>query len=663
MQKSPLSRLPAAPHSQKGQYMKHIELEREQKLKILRIAAAAVLTAAAVLLSMYLSDLGKAWLIVMYLIPYLIVGYDIIIETVTDLVREHEIGECFLMTAATIGAFCLSEYGEAVAVMLLYQVGELFGDIATDSSRRSIKALLDIRPDTATVLRGGEEITVSPEDVAAGEIIVVRPGERIALDGEIVSGASALDTSALTGESVPVSVGVGDKAVSGAVSLSGVLQIKTSGTFGQSTVAQILDLAENAAEKKAHTEAFVTRFARVYTPVVVTAAVLLAVLPPLIFNAEWSVWIERALVFLVISCPCALVVSVPLSFFGGLGGASREGVLIKGSNYMESLASADTVVFDKTGTLTEGTFSVTEAAPAGGVTKDELLRTAALAESFSTHPIATSIVSAASGALAAAVKPSVTDVREEAGHGVSARIDGCLVLVGNRELMEAHGIALPEAEYASAGTVVYVSQNGKCIGSLTISDEIKPDAAGAVADLKALGIKRILMLTGDSEQTAREVGRELGIDEVHAQLMPADKVAIVEDLIKEGRRVVFVGDGINDAPVLTRADVGVAMGCLGSDAAIQSADVVLMDDRTSKLPLAVARSRRTCGIAKQNIVISIAVKLIVMALGALGLTNMWLATLADVGVMILAVLNAMRALGGVKPQKHAAAAPRVVVTR
>lgn len=625
--------------------MKNIELEREQKIKIARIIAAAVLTLAA----QFIPADGITKLII-YAVPYLIVGYDVIIGAVKDLTKK-EIGEEFLMSAATIGAFCLAEYGEAVAVMLFYQTGELFGDIATDSSRRSIEALFDIRPDSATVIRGGKEITVPPEAVESGEIIIVRPGERIPLDGEIISGETTVDTSALTGESIPVSLTAGDKAVSGTVNLSGVCRIKTSGTYGESTVAGILRLAETSAEKKARTENFVARFAKIYTPVVVAAAILLALLPPILSFGTFSEWIGRALVFLVISCPCALVVSVPLAFFGGLGGASRDGILIKGSNYMEVLADADTFVFDKTGTLTRGRFGVSEICPADGISAETLLKTTAYAESFSSHPIAVSIVTAFCGDKID--KSKITDVKETAGRGVSALLDGMPCLVGSAELLSSHGIKMPEImPDKTGGSVVHTALDGKYLGCIVAADEIKPDSAEAVSELKSLGIRKIVMLTGDSEEAALAVGETVGADEIHARALPEDKVRIVESLINEGHRVVFVGDGVNDAPVLNRADVGVAMGGMGSDAAIQSADVVLMDDKISKLPAAVMRSRKTVGIAKQNIVISIAVKLAVLLLGALGLANMWMATVADVGVLIAAVINALRTMKRI-PQKKA----------
>ncbi|MCD7831222.1 MAG: cadmium-translocating P-type ATPase [Firmicutes bacterium] len=634
--------------------MKNIELEREQKIKIARIVASAVLTLAAVLaLAAYFIPADGIAKLIIYAVPYLIVGYDVIIGAVKDLTKR-EIGEEFLMSAATIGAFCLAEYGEAVAVMLFYQIGELFGDIATDSSRRSIEALFDIRPDSATVIRGGKEITVPPEAVEAGEIIVVRPGERIPLDGEIIKGETTVDTSALTGESIPVSLTAGDKAVSGTVNLSGVCTIKTSGTYGESTVAGILRLAETSAEKKARTENFVARFAKIYTPAVVTAAILLALLPPIFSFGTFSEWVGRALVFLVISCPCALVVSVPLAFFGGLGGASRDGILIKGSNYMEVLADADTFVFDKTGTLTRGQFGVSEICPADGISAEALLKTTAYAESFSSHPIAVSIVTAFCGEYGGKIdKSKIENAAETAGRGVSAYIDGRLCLAGSAELLSSHGIMTPAgAADNMGGSVVHTALDGKYLGCIVAADEIKPDAASATSELKSLGIKKIVMLTGDSEAAALRVGGAVGADEIHARALPKDKVTIVEDLINEGHRVVFVGDGINDAPVLNRADVGVAMGGMGSDAAIQSADVVLMDDKMSKLPAAVMRSRKTVAIAKQNIVISIAVKLAVLFLGALGLANMWMATVADVGVLIAAVINALRTMKKA-PQKKA----------
>ena len=546
------------------------------------------------------------------------------------------------MALATVGAFGCGEYREGVAVMLFYQVGELFQSVAVSRSRASIAQLMDIRPDSANVERDGQVVTVDPEEVAVDEIIVIRAGERVPLDGTVVEGASALDTAALTGESMPRDVATGDEVVSGCVNLSGLLRVKVSRPFGQSTVAKILDLVENSAAKKAKAEHFITKFARYYTPAVVLCAVALAVLPPLVGLGTWRTWVLRALNFLVVSCPCALVISIPLSFFGGIGGASRQGILVKGGNYLEALAKADTVVFDKTGTLTQGRFAVTEVSPVG-MSEQELLELAAQAEQFSTHPIARSILTAWCGT---PDRDRVAQVEELAGRGLRVQVDGKTVLAGNERLMTENGIVLPE-QPAAPGTVIYLALEGQYAGRLVIADQLKPGAKEAIQALKAAGVGRTVMLTGDSEAAGQAAAQELGLDQVYAQLLPGDKVDRVEALLKEkapGHTLVYVGDGINDAPVLSRADVGVAMGAMGSDAAIEAADVVLMDDDLKKLCRAVAIARKTMTIVKENTIFAIGVKLAVLALSAAGLVGLWWAVFADVGVSVIAILNASRML-------------------
>ncbi|WP_276676732.1 heavy metal translocating P-type ATPase, partial [Collinsella stercoris] len=521
-----------------------------------------------------------------------------------------------------------------------YQVGELFQSYAVGKSRKSIAAMMDIAPDYANVERDGELVQVGPDEVAVGDEIVIKPGERVPIDGVIVDGASQLDTAALTGESVPRHVEVGAEVISGCVNMTGVLRVRTTKPFGESTVSRILELVENASEKKAHTENFITRFARVYTPVVTLAAVALAVIPPLAGMGAWSDWILRGLTFLVVSCPCALVISVPLSFFGGIGGASKIGVLVKGSNYLEALAEVDTVVFDKTGTLTSGTFSVTDIHPQDGTSAEELLALAAHAEAFSDHPIAVSIKQAYTGQIDQA---DVKDAREESGHGVVATVQGRTVCVGNAKLMAEHGITCDACEFT--GTILHVAADGRYLGHIVIADTVKDDAASAIRDLHAAGVERCVMLTGDRAEVAQAVARELGIDEVEAQLLPQDKVGKVEELLDTARgNLAFVGDGINDAPVLTRADVGIAMGAMGSDAAIEAADVVLMDDKPSNIARAVRLARRTMAIVWQNIVFAIGVKVLILVLAAFGIAGMWLAVFGDVGVAVIAILNAMRAM-------------------
>ncbi len=612
----------------------------KQKRTLFRILLAAALLVVCALL-----PAAGVLKFVLFLVPYLLVGYDVLWKAVRNIAHGQVFDENFLMCIATIGALTVGEYPEAVAVMLFYQVGELFQSYAVGRSRKSISKLMDIRPDSANLEDAdGSVAVVDPEEVPVGSVIVVKPGERIPLDGTVLEGHSMVDTSALTGESVPREISAGAEAMSGCINQSGVLRISVTKEFGESTVAKILDLVENASSKKAKAENFITRFARWYTPVVVFAAVALAVLPPLLLQEPFQGWIMRALNFLVVSCPCALVISVPLSFFGGIGGASRSGILIKGGNYMETLADAEVVVFDKTGTLTKGTFRVTQMVPQGGVSKEQLLETAALAESSSNHPISQSLRAAYGGELASS---RVTNVEEIAGHGVKAVVDGRTVFAGNGKLMQQAGIAYEEVTLP--GTVVYVAADGVYLGCLLISDEVKPDAKEAIARLKAEGVKRTVMLTGDSRPVAQAVAKQLGVDEVHAELLPGDKVDAVEKLMQEKTgSLVFMGDGINDAPVLARADVGVAMGALGSDAAIEAADIVLMDDKPAKLAAAVGISRRTLRIVRQNIVFALAVKLLVLVLSALGLANMWAAVFADVGVSVIAILNATRALHAAK---------------
>ena len=576
-----------------------------------------------------------------YLIPYLVIGWDVLWKALRNIKNGQVFDENFLMSLATVGAFACGEYGEAVAVMLFYQVGELFQSVAVHRSRRSIAQLMDIRPDFANVEREEGLVQVDPEEVQVGELILVKPGERVPLDGTVEEGTSALDTAALTGESLPRDVGVGDEVVSGCVNLSGALRVRVKKPYGQSTVARILDLVENSSAKKARSEQFITRFARVYTPAVVVAAVVLAVLPPVLGFGTWNMWFTRALNFLVVSCPCALVISIPLSFFGGIGGASRRGILVKGGNYLETLARTQTVVFDKTGTLTQGKFSVTQILPQG-MEEGELLEKAALAEGYSTHPISQAIRRQA-GELDLS---RLGEVEELAGMGVRAQVDGRAVLAGNRKLMAHFAIPLPQGE-DPVGTVVHVAVDGVYAGCLVIADQVKPGAAEALEQLKKAGVSRTVMLTGDAPQVGEAEGRALGLDQVHAGLLPGDKVEWVERLLAEkapGTALAFVGDGINDAPVLSRADVGVAMGAMGSDAAIEAADVVLMDDDLSKLPQAVAIARKTLRVVKENTIFAIGIKLAVLVLSAFGLVGLWWAVFADVGVSVLAILNASRML-------------------
>lgn len=579
-----------------------------------------------------------------FLVPYLVIGWDIVYKAVRGIVNGQVFDENFLMTIATFGAFGVGEYSEAVAVMLFYQVGELFQSYAVSRSRQSIADLMDICPEYANLEKDGELGQTDPDDVEIGDIIVIKPGERVPLDGTVISGESMVDTSALTGESVPRRVETGSEIISGCINESGVLRVEVTKEFDDSTVARILELVENASSKKAQVENFITRFARYYTPAVVAAAALLAVVPPLALGAGFGPWIQRACIFLVISCPCALVISVPLSFFGGIGAASRNGVLVKGSNYLEALAQMDTIVFDKTGTLTKGEFKVTEIRPSG-MSGEELLRLAALAEHYSNHPISLSIRDAYEKAGGRMNLSSIGKNEEISGHGVRTEIDGSVVLAGNGRLMEAEGIAYEPCE--SIGTVVYLARDGVFAGTIVISDTVKEHAAQAIRDLKQAGVKRTVMLTGDRKAVGEAVAEKLRLDEVFTELLPADKVEQVERLLDgqaEGRKLAFVGDGINDAPVLTRADIGIAMGSMGSDAAIEAADVVLMDDDPARISVVVRISRKTLSIVKQNIVFALGVKALVLGLGAFGMANMWEAVFADVGVSVIAILNAMRAL-------------------
>ena len=616
-------------------------MTKKQKKTLRRILGSTVLFAVVWAVTA-LASLPLWGEFLLYLLPYALIGWDILWKAVRNIKNGQVFDENFLMALATVGAFGCGEYREGVAVMLFYQVGELFQSVAVSRSRASIAQLMDIRPDSANVERDGQVVTVDPEEVAVDEIIVIRAGERVPLDGTVVEGASALDTAALTGESMPRDVATGDEVVSGCVSLSGLLRVKVSRPFGQSTVAKILDLVENSAAKKAKAEHFITKFARYYTPAVVLCAVALAVLPPLVGLGTWRTWVLRALNFLVVSCPCALVISIPLSFFGGIGGASRQGILVKGGNYLEALAKADTVVFDKTGTLTQGRFAVTEVSPVG-MSEQELLELAAQAEQFSTHPIARSILTAWGGT---PDRDRVAQVEELAGRGLRVQVDGKTVLAGNERLMTENGIVLPE-QPAAPGTVIHLAMESRYAGRLVIADQLKPGAKEAIQALKAAGVGRTVMLTGDSEAAGQAAAQELGLDQVYAQLLPGDKVDRVEALLKEkapGRTLVYVGDGINDAPVLSRADVGVAMGAMGSDAAIEAADVVLMDDDLKKLSRAVAIARKTMTIVKENTIFAIGVKLAVLALSAAGLVGLWWAVFADVGVSVIAILNASRML-------------------
>ena len=637
-------------------------MTKKQKRTLWRILLSAALLAVVALLPLptlwlpgalplvsvsHVSQDGSAafslapW--VLYLVPYLLIGWDVLWKAVRSIAHGQVFDENFLMAIATVGAFATGEYAEAVFVMLFYQVGELFQSYAVGKSRQSIASLMDIRPDYANVEQDGELVQVNPDEVEVGDSIVIKAGERVPLDGVILEGRSTLDTAALTGESLPREVEAGDDVISGCVNLSGLLKVRVTKAFEESTVAKILDLVENATSKKAKAENFITKFARYYTPSVVVAAVLLAVLPPLLGGGDWGKWFHQALVFLVISCPCALVISVPLSFFGGIGGASRAGILVKGGNYLEVLADTQIVVFDKTGTLTKGVFNVTAIHP-DQCDEDRLLEVAALAESYSDHPISRSLKEAYGKDID---NSRVTDVEEIAGHGVRAKVDGVEVCVGNDKLMESIGVAWHPCH--RVGTTVHVESQGIYLGHIVISDEVKEDAAQAISDLKAIGVRKTVMLTGDAQAVGEDVAQRLGLDEVHAQLLPADKVDQVEALLRErtGKgKLAFVGDGINDAPVLSRADLGIAMGGLGSDAAIEAADVVLMDDKPSKIAVAIRIAQKTLVIVRQNIVFALVVKALVLVLGDVGEANLWEAVFADVGVSVIAILNAMRAMKG-----------------
>ena len=607
-------------------------MSRKQKKTLARIIVSAVLCVAAALL-----PLQGVWKALAFAVPYLIIGYDVLRGAALGILHGQLLDEKFLMALATLGAFAIAEYPEAAAVMLFYQIGEFFQSVAVSRSRESIAALMDIRPDSATVLRGGEELALDPEEVELGETLVIRPGERIPLDAVVLDGSSSVDTAALTGESMPVDVAEGDRLISGSINLTGLLKARADSVYAESTVARILELVENSAEKKARVESFITRFARWYTPIVVVGALLLALVPPL-FVGNWSQWLERALIFLVVSCPCALVVSVPLSFFGGIGGASRYGILIKGASELETLAGVDTVCFDKTGTLTQGRFAV-EAVHPREVSPDELLDIAAAAESYSSHPVAQSILQAHEGDID---KSRLGEIEELAGLGIRAVVDGQTYYVGNAGLMQKVGADWHDCHLP--GTVIHLSRGSEYLGHIVINDSLKDDAADAIRALRELGVKQTVMLSGDKASVAAHVAQTLGIDTCVPELLPAQKVEQVEALLAQGCRLAYVGDGINDAPVLTRADVGIAMGALGSDAAIESADIVLMDDKPSRLPLAVRIARKTMRIVRENIVLALGVKILILILGALGLANMWLAVFGDVGVLILAILNALRCM-------------------
>jgi Cd2+/Zn2+-exporting ATPase len=625
-------------------------MEKENRMKLYRIIATAVLLVAA-----YIIDRNTAlplWgSLLLYFVPYLTAGYDILLEAGESILHGEVFDEDFLMSIATIGALCIGflpdaepEFPEAVFVMLFFQVGELFQELAEGRSRKSISQLMDLRPDSANVERNGEVFTVTPEDVSVGEVIVIKPGEKVPMDGIVLEGTSSLNTVALTGESAPRTIRADDSVLSGCVNLSGVLRVKVTKPFGESTAAKILDLVENASESKSKSENFISKFARYYTPIVVSAAVILAFLPPLLsgdFSGTIASWLNRALMFLVVSCPCALVISVPLTFFGGIGGASKNGILVKGSNYMEALSRAGIVVFDKTGTLTKGVFAVTAVHP-DTCDETKLLHLAAHVERYSTHPIAVSLRQAYPNE---ADDCTVTDVEEISGQGIRAVVNGKVVCVGNSKMMQAIGAKWRPCHHA--GTLIHVAVDNEYAGHIVISDAVKEDSKEAVHRLKAAGITKTVMLTGDHSEVAKRVAEELELDEYHAELLPADKVSRVESLLAEkqaNQSLVFVGDGINDAPVLARADVGVAMGALGSDAAIEAADVVLMDDKPSKIALAVGIAKRTIHIARENILFALAVKLLILVLAGFGAVSMWFAVFADVGVMILAVLNAMRTL-------------------
>ncbi|MCM1083260.1 MAG: cadmium-translocating P-type ATPase [Clostridium sp.] len=617
-------------------------MTKKQKKVLIRIIAAAVLMIGFSFLPV------SGWLAFgLYMIPYIVIGYDILKKAFKGILNRQVFDENFLMAVATVGALCLGEYKEGVAVMLFYQIGELFQSYAVGKSRKNISALMDIRPDYANIERDGDIVAVDPDEVAIGEIIIVKPGEKIPIDGIIVEGNASLNTSALTGESVPRDAKAGDEVISGCINMSGVLKIKTTREFGESTVSKILDLVENSSSKKSKSENFISKFAKYYTPAVCYSALALAILPPLarmlVMSAspQWGIWVYRALTFLVISCPCALVISIPLSFFAGIGGASRQGVLVKGSNYLETLSQVKYIVFDKTGTMTKGVFEVA-GIHHNELENEKLIEYAALAESYSSHPISKSLLSAYGKP---ADKSRVTDLEEISGHGVTAKVDGISVAAGNGKLMQKLGIEYKDCHHV--GTIVHVAIDGKYAGHILISDMIKPNAKAAIEGLYRAGIKKTVMLTGDAGAVAENVADTLGISEVYSELLPADKVSKVEELLDkkgEKEKLAFVGDGINDAPVLSRADIGIAMGALGSDAAIEAADIVLMDDDPLKIPVAIGIARKCLRIVYENIYFAIGIKLICLVLGAVGIANMWLAIFADVGVMVIAVINAIRAL-------------------
>lgn len=613
-------------------------MTKKQKKLLTRVIIGCVLF-AAVYITQKLSDLNQYIYLAMYLVPYFVTGWDVLYKCVKGIIRGDFLDEAFLMSLATVGALIIGDYPESVFVMVFYQVGELFQSLAVERSRKSISALMDIRPDSATVLRDGVEEEMLPEEVCPGDTIVVRPGEKIPVDGSVLDGTSALDTKALTGESVPMDVKPGDKVVSGSINMSGILKITAEKSYGESSVAKILELVENSSLNKAKSENFITKFAKYYTPAVVIGALILATIPSII-TKDPKTWISRALIFLVVSCPCALVISVPLSFFGGIGGASAKGILIKGANFLEALNNTQTVVFDKTGTLTTGTFTVTEVLPSNGFTKETLLKYSSSAEYYSNHPIAVSLKAAASGS---ASEPQ--DTKEISGFGIDASVDGKRVLCGNHKLMDSNGIKYERL--SKGGTVVYTAVDGVYAGAAVIEDTVKPTSAEALRALKEEGVSKTVMLTGDRKEAAEAVNAKLGLSEIHYELLPEDKVRVMDGICKSKDKkstVVFVGDGINDAPVLTRADVGIAMGALGSDAAIEAADMVIMDDDPAKIATAIKISRKTRRIVTENVVFALSVKFAVLILAAFGLTNMWIGVLADVGVAVLAILNAMRNL-------------------
>ena len=617
-------------------------MNKKQKKNLYRIIAALVLVLILKLLPQFPTPVE----LLLYCIPYLVVGWDVLRKALLGIRNRQPFDECFLMAVATVGAFALGDYVEGCAVIIFYQIGELFQSVAVGKSRQSISSLMDIRPDYANVEdEDGRLEQVDPDDVEVGTVIVVQPGERVPIDGIIVEGTSALNTAALTGESLPRDVRSGDEVISGCVNMTGLLKVRTTKEFGESTVSKILDLVENSSMKKARTENFITRFARVYTPAVCYGALALAFVPPIVLllmgqPARFGDWVYRALTFLVISCPCALVISSPLTFFGGIGGASRHGILVKGANDLETVAGTRCMVFDKTGTLTQGVFSLTEVHPAEGWDKEQVLRLAALAEQFSNHPISRSIQEACADDLTGV---EVTDVQERGGHGITAQADGHTIAVGNQRLMDALNVAVP-SDLNLNGTTVLVACNGVYVGVILVADQVKVGAKEALSKLKAVGVGKTVMLTGDGDAPAAAVAKELGVDEYHSKLLPVDKVTLLEQLLEQERPVAFVGDGVNDAPVLTRADVGIAMGAMGSDAAIEAADVVLMEDDLRKLPLAMAIARKTLRIVRENIVFALAVKALCLVFSAVGIANMWWAIFADVGVMVLCVCNAIRAL-------------------